>query len=178
MPTNNKLEWFGTCLGQYLLEREQNHFDRAVADVFGYHAMQVGFPQYDFLRANRMPLRFRISTEEGGRCARLRIFSRLNRTASIWCCCLIYSSSAPIRIRSCVRCNGCWCRKAMRSFAASTHVVYGACAGFSVQCMMIIHGEAISLRGRGSRIGSHCWILKLPKIVYAATCPPSARRNG
>jgi SAM-dependent methyltransferase len=65
MPTNNKLEWFGTCLGQYLLEREQNHFDRAVADVFGYHAMQIGFPQYDFLRANRMPLRFCISIEEG-----------------------------------------------------------------------------------------------------------------
>src|SRR6185437_1747911 len=65
MPTKNKLEWFKTCLGQYLLDREQNHFDEAVADVFGYNAMQIGFPQYDFLRANRMPLQFCAATEEG-----------------------------------------------------------------------------------------------------------------
>jgi SAM-dependent methyltransferase len=65
MPTKNKLEWFETSLGQYLLEREQNHFDEAVADVFGYNAMQIGFPQYDFLRANRMPLQFCAGTEEG-----------------------------------------------------------------------------------------------------------------
>lgn len=64
MPTKNKLEWFETSLGQYLLEREQNHFDEAVADVFGYNAMQIGFPQYDFLRANRMPLQFCAGTEE------------------------------------------------------------------------------------------------------------------
>lgn len=65
MPTKNKPEWFDTCLGQYLLEREQNHFDQAVGDVFGYNAMQVGFPQYDFLRANRMPLQFCAAIEEG-----------------------------------------------------------------------------------------------------------------
>ena len=65
MPTKNKLEWFETSLGQYLLEREQNHFDEAVADVFGYNAMQIGFPQYDFLRANRMPLQFCAGTDEG-----------------------------------------------------------------------------------------------------------------
>ena len=67
MSINRKLEWFETCLGQYLLEREQNHFDRAVANVFGYHAMQIGFPQYDFLRTNRMPLQFCVSVEEGGK---------------------------------------------------------------------------------------------------------------
>lgn len=65
MPTKNKLEWFETSLGRYLLEREQNHFDQAVGDVFGYNAMQIGFPQYDFLRANRMPLQFCAGTEEG-----------------------------------------------------------------------------------------------------------------
>jgi SAM-dependent methyltransferase len=65
MPSKHGAKWFETCLGQYLLEREQNYFDKAVADVFGYNAMQVGFPQYDFLRTNRMPLRFRIATEEG-----------------------------------------------------------------------------------------------------------------
>ena len=65
MHKKNKLEWFETCLGQYLLEREQNYFDQVVADVFGYHAVQISFPQYDFLRANRMPLQFCVGTEEG-----------------------------------------------------------------------------------------------------------------
>ncbi|SFW25846.1 class I SAM-dependent methyltransferase [Nitrosovibrio sp. Nv17] len=65
MATRNALEWFDTCLGQYLLERERGHFDQVVADVFGYNAMQIGFPQYDFLRSNRMPLQFCAALEEG-----------------------------------------------------------------------------------------------------------------
>ena len=65
MPIKNRLEWFDTYLGQYLLEREQDHFDQAVVDVFGYNAMQIGFPQYPFLRANRMPLQFCAAIEEG-----------------------------------------------------------------------------------------------------------------
>ncbi len=32
--------------------------DRAVADVFGFHALQLGLPQVDGLRANRMPHRW------------------------------------------------------------------------------------------------------------------------
>jgi SAM-dependent methyltransferase len=64
MPSRNKLIWFETCLGQYLLEREQNYYDNAVANVFGYHAMQVGFPQYNFLRTNRMPLQFCVAMEK------------------------------------------------------------------------------------------------------------------
>ncbi len=65
MPIRKKLEWFETCLGQYLLEREQNYYDQAVANVFGYHAMQIGLPQYPFLQANRMPLQFCVAAEEG-----------------------------------------------------------------------------------------------------------------
>ena len=65
MPTRNAVEWFNTCLGQYLLEREQNYYDQAVANVFGYNAMQIGFPQYHFLRANRMPLQFCVAGEAG-----------------------------------------------------------------------------------------------------------------
>ncbi|BEV73757.1 MULTISPECIES: methyltransferase domain-containing protein [unclassified Paludibacterium] len=42
-------------LGRYLLAKEQTYFDRAVADVFGYHAVQIGVPQVDFLRENRIP---------------------------------------------------------------------------------------------------------------------------
>ena len=51
-------EWFETPLGQYLLEREQAYFDQAVANIFGFNALQLGLPQYDLLQTNRMPLRF------------------------------------------------------------------------------------------------------------------------
>ncbi len=51
-------EWFETPPGQYLLAWEQAQLDRAVADAFGYHALQVGLPEIDALRANRMPHRW------------------------------------------------------------------------------------------------------------------------
>jgi SAM-dependent methyltransferase len=37
-------EWFETPPGRYLLAWEQARFDEAVADVFGYHALQLGLP--------------------------------------------------------------------------------------------------------------------------------------
>src|SRR5512143_3553131 len=58
MSMLNLEAWFETSLGQYLLEREQAYFDQAVANIFGFNALQLGLPQYDFLRTNRMPLRF------------------------------------------------------------------------------------------------------------------------
>lgn len=48
-------EWFATPLGSHLLGEELKYFDRELADVFGFNAIQFGLPQYDFLRANRMP---------------------------------------------------------------------------------------------------------------------------
>jgi SAM-dependent methyltransferase len=50
-------DWFATPLGQYVLSAEHGIFDREVADVFGFNAFQIGLPEYDFLRANRMPFR-------------------------------------------------------------------------------------------------------------------------
>lgn len=52
--------WFDTPLGHYLLEREQAYFDAALADIFGYHAFQLGLPEIDFLRSSRIPLRCRV----------------------------------------------------------------------------------------------------------------------
>ena len=49
--------WSRTPAGRYLLEWEQAQCDAAVADVFGYVALQCGVPQLDALRANRMPCR-------------------------------------------------------------------------------------------------------------------------
>lgn len=48
-------DWFQTPAGHYLLEWERAHVDAAVADIFGYHALQLGVPELDGLRANRMP---------------------------------------------------------------------------------------------------------------------------
>ena len=50
-------EWFASPLGRYLLECEHRYFDHAVADVFGFNALQLGLPGYDFLRASRIPLK-------------------------------------------------------------------------------------------------------------------------
>ena len=45
-----------------MLAWEAEHVDAAVADVFGFHALQLGLPQLDALAANRMPHRW-IATE-------------------------------------------------------------------------------------------------------------------
>ncbi|HEX6829343.1 MAG TPA: methyltransferase domain-containing protein [Burkholderiales bacterium] len=58
-------DWFATPLGAYLLQREQGYFDQAVADVFGFNAMQLGLPGADLLRTNRIHLRFTAGPDEG-----------------------------------------------------------------------------------------------------------------
>ena len=52
-------DWLATPQGQYVLHWEQAKHDLLVADIFGFNAAQLGLPQHDFLRANRMPFRFR-----------------------------------------------------------------------------------------------------------------------
>lgn len=47
--------WFDSPPGRYLLAWEQARLDEAVADLFGYHAVQLGMPLLDGLRTNRMP---------------------------------------------------------------------------------------------------------------------------
>jgi SAM-dependent methyltransferase len=51
-------DWFETPAGRYLLAWEQQQFELAVADIFGYHALQLGLPALDALAANRMPHRW------------------------------------------------------------------------------------------------------------------------
>ena len=48
-------DWLKTPPGEYLLGWEREQFDQAVSDIFGYHALQLGFAELDTLRANRMP---------------------------------------------------------------------------------------------------------------------------
>ena len=58
-------EWFDTPRGRYVLAWERGQYDNAVDDMFGFHAVQVGLPQIDFLSENRIPLRFHAGMEEG-----------------------------------------------------------------------------------------------------------------
>src|SRR5438067_5101251 len=51
-------EWLTTAPGRYLLAREQAWFDRTVADIFGFHAIQIGLPACEFLSQSRIPTRW------------------------------------------------------------------------------------------------------------------------
>lgn len=51
--------WLTTPMGRYVMDWEAARFDAMVADLFGYHAVQVGLTQFDFLRNNRIPARIR-----------------------------------------------------------------------------------------------------------------------
>ncbi len=48
-------EWLETPAGLYVRAWEQRQVDAMVANVFGYHAIQIGLPHWDLLQANRMP---------------------------------------------------------------------------------------------------------------------------
>ena len=50
-------------------------FDNAVEDVFGFRAVQVGLPEFSFLRQNRIPFRFTVALEAGPQMAgdRMRV---------------------------------------------------------------------------------------------------------
>ncbi|MDP3134769.1 MAG: class I SAM-dependent methyltransferase [Burkholderiaceae bacterium] len=58
-------QWLETPPGRYLLDWERSRFDSAVADIFGYHALQLGMPGLDALRANRMPHRWVADSQPG-----------------------------------------------------------------------------------------------------------------
>jgi len=60
---SNLADWFATPRGEYVLRWEQAQFDSAVEDVFGFNAVQVGLPQFDLLRQNRIPLRTRVGVD-------------------------------------------------------------------------------------------------------------------
>lgn len=50
-------QWLASPAGQYSLAWEREQLDSLVGDVFGYFAVQLGMPELDALRANRMPTR-------------------------------------------------------------------------------------------------------------------------
>lgn len=64
MSIVDREQWFASPLGQYLLAQEQAHFDRQVSDIFGFNACQFGMPEFDLLRASRIPYRFTLAPDE------------------------------------------------------------------------------------------------------------------
>ncbi|HEY1609448.1 MAG TPA: class I SAM-dependent methyltransferase [Paraburkholderia sp.] len=48
-------DWIASPAGRYVLGWEQQQLDRIVSNLFGFHALQLGMPQLDALRENRMP---------------------------------------------------------------------------------------------------------------------------
>lgn len=58
-------DWLRTPPGKYLLAWEQQQLDRIVADLFGFHALQLGLRELDGLRCNRMPHRWTALTTPG-----------------------------------------------------------------------------------------------------------------
>jgi SAM-dependent methyltransferase len=62
---SNLSDWFVTPKGHYVMAREQAFYDRAVTDVFGFNAVQLGLPQHNLLRDSRIPLHIRAGKETG-----------------------------------------------------------------------------------------------------------------
>lgn len=57
------LAGLGQPVADRLLAWEQQQADELLADVFGYHALQLGWPAFQALRGNRMPHRWRVQPE-------------------------------------------------------------------------------------------------------------------
>ncbi len=62
-PIIDLAAWLQTPPGRYLLAWEQGQVDTAVADLFGFHALQLGLPELDGLHANRMPHRWLVGRD-------------------------------------------------------------------------------------------------------------------
>jgi SAM-dependent methyltransferase len=79
--------WLKSPAGRYLLDWEQQRIDLEVADLFGFHALQVGLPQVDALRANRMPHRWVASPTPGGEFDALMDADDIAARARVSLCC-------------------------------------------------------------------------------------------
>jgi SAM-dependent methyltransferase len=64
LPTGTLGEWFSTPLGRYLLARERAYFDQTLSDIFGFHALQIGLPEFPLLKASRITTRLTVDLEE------------------------------------------------------------------------------------------------------------------
>lgn len=47
-------DWFFSSTGRYIREWEEQRFNQLTANIFGFHAIQIGFPLIQTLKENRM----------------------------------------------------------------------------------------------------------------------------
>jgi SAM-dependent methyltransferase len=64
LSTHTLADWLDTPLGRYLLLREFAYFETAIADIFGFHALQIGLPAHDFLAGSRITAKHLLDLEE------------------------------------------------------------------------------------------------------------------
>ena len=57
------MQWLNTPLGRYVRAWEHRQVSDLVANVFGYHAVQLGMPHWDLLRGNRIGNKFYTSVQ-------------------------------------------------------------------------------------------------------------------
>lgn len=55
MLKSSEEAWLSSTLGQYLLRIEQEKYDAAIGDMFGFYAVQVGLPAIQTLQHSRIP---------------------------------------------------------------------------------------------------------------------------
>ena len=65
MNVTQQNHWLSTTLGQHLLNQEQQLYDSAVGDMFGFNAMQLGFLQLDALKNSRIPHIIHVGNSDG-----------------------------------------------------------------------------------------------------------------
>ena len=65
MRLEQQNNWLSTTLGQYLLSREQDMFDKKVGDIFGFNAVQLGLLQMDTLKNSRIPHLMHVGNRAG-----------------------------------------------------------------------------------------------------------------
>ena len=64
MQPNQPVTFDATALGHYIAQREAAVYEQAVADVFGFHALQLGWSGYDLLAQSRIPYKHYLHTRQ------------------------------------------------------------------------------------------------------------------
>ncbi len=61
---DTRLKWFDSPLGKYLQQEEQQLYDQAIVNFFGFDALQMGCPHMDLLRNSRIARRYKASDSQ------------------------------------------------------------------------------------------------------------------
>ncbi|MGI4812408.1 MAG: class I SAM-dependent methyltransferase [Janthinobacterium lividum] len=84
-PIINWSSWTDSPAGRYILQWEQAQLDLMASDIFGYNAVQLGLPQLDGLRENRMPSRA-IALDAGSPASQpFELPSAVSGRTTLWC---------------------------------------------------------------------------------------------